>query len=101
MTGNLQYSVVTPIRDESANLERLATCLVEQSVSPRRWVIVDTGSSDDSISLAHSLAHRHSWIEVVVDPQVPHGTRRGGPIVRAFEFGVAHLIPQTDVIVKV
>ena len=48
MTRQLTYSAVTPVRNEAANLERLADSMASQSLQPRQWLIVDNGSDDES-----------------------------------------------------
>ena len=40
------YTLITPVRDDAENLERLATCVAEQTMLPKRWIIVDNGSVD-------------------------------------------------------
>lgn len=95
----LRYALVTPVRDEEANLPRLASSLSEQTVLPERWMIVDNGSTDGTVALASALAARHSWICV---SQIPGqaSPARGGQIVRAFLAGVDALDVDPDVIVK-
>ena len=96
----LRYAVVTPVRNEAGNLRRLFASLSGQSVRPECWVIVDTGSTDGTVDLARTLAHEQPWIDFVADADLG-ATKRGGPIVRAFELGVSRLQPIPDVVVKV
>jgi poly-beta-1,6-N-acetyl-D-glucosamine synthase len=97
--GGLSYSVVTPVRNEAENLGRLANALGAQRVRPRAWVIVDTGSTDETASVAAELAAREPWIST--SPlQGEAALERGGPIVRAFEAGLESLSERPDVIVK-
>ena len=96
---SLSYAVVTPARNEATNLPRLAACLVEQTVQPSAWVIVDDGSTDGTAELAQRLADEHSWMEVVAIEGDPTPAR-GGPIVRAFTAGLEHVDPSTDVVAK-
>ena len=95
----LTYSIITPARDEAKNLRRLAECLVAQVAKPTAWVIVDDGSTDETLALGSSLAEEHPWIRVVSGDG--GALERGGPIVRAFNVGLAELEPLTDVVVKV
>jgi len=95
----LQYAVVTPVRNEAGNLRRLFASLAGQSVRPVCWVLVDTGSTDGTVELAGSLAREQPWIDFVSQAD-PGTTKRGGPIVRAFETGVARLQSLPDVVVK-
>lgn len=97
--STLSYAVVTPVRNEGVNLERLATSLRRQRLPPTQWLIVDTGSTDGTDALARQLAERTAWISALA---VDGGQlARGGPIVRAFEAGVAALDRRPDVIAKV
>ncbi len=95
----LAYAAITPVRNEADNLRRLATCLAGQSIRPSRWILVDTGSTDGTLEEAGVLAAEQPWIEVVVQSGAG-STERGGPIVRAFEAGVAQLDPGPEIVVK-
>jgi len=44
----LTYAVITPVRDEAEHVARLAAALEGQTLTPAAWVIVDTGSTDDT-----------------------------------------------------
>jgi biofilm PGA synthesis N-glycosyltransferase PgaC len=95
----LSYALITPARDEAENLRRLGECLIEQTVPPFAWVIVDNGSSDETPIVARQLAQRVPWIRFLL---LPGGTRAtpGAPIVRAFRLGLEQLSERPDVIVK-
>src|SRR5215831_5278199 len=66
----LTYALVTPARDEAENLRRLAACVVEQSLLPKEWIVVDDGSSDDTLSYVGELAREYPWIRVMTSPGV-------------------------------
>jgi glycosyltransferase involved in cell wall biosynthesis len=95
--GTLTYAVVTPVRNEEANLQRLVDCLDAQTAQPAAWVIVDTGSDDETALIAAQLAGQRVWTTVI---SFPDAHARGEPIVRAFQAGVAELHEPVDVIVK-
>jgi glycosyltransferase involved in cell wall biosynthesis len=90
--------VITPVRNEVENLGRLAASLTGQMARPGAWVIVETGSDDGTHEAASALAREHDWITIVPHPDA-HA--RGGPIVRAFQAGVASLDNPCDIVVKV
>jgi len=54
------------MRDESGNLHELFLSMLSQTLRPSLWIIVDDGSTDDSLSLATRLASQHDWIRVVI-----------------------------------
>ena len=100
MSGRrLSYAVVTPVRNEVANLGRLAESLRGQELEPYAWVIVDTGSTDETPQIAAELAGQTPWISTFALGGEA-ALERGGPIVRAFEAGVASLPERPDVVVK-
>jgi poly-beta-1,6-N-acetyl-D-glucosamine synthase len=93
-----RYAVVTPARDEAANLPRLAAAMVAQTHRPAAWVLVDNGSTDETPDLARRLCAEHPWIRRIDLPN--DAMRPGAPVVRAFNAGVAALDATVDVVVK-
>ena len=96
----LSYAVVTPVRDEAENLRRLGEALATQTIAPRAWVIVDTGSSDATLDVAKELGHALSWA-TTTEISENGGNVRGGPIVRAFQTGIESLASRPNLIAKV
>jgi biofilm PGA synthesis N-glycosyltransferase PgaC len=98
-TASLSYALITPARDEAENLRRLGRCLIDQSVRPTRWIVVDNSSTDETRAVGDVLEREHSWIEVMstVGERWP---TRGGPIVRAFQAGLGALAEEPDIVVK-
>jgi glycosyltransferase involved in cell wall biosynthesis len=92
--------VVTPARDEAANLPRLASCLAGQTCPPTTWVIVENGSSDGTLELARDLSAEHPWVQVVSLPG-SSSADRGAPVVRALNAGIATLTEPPEVFVNV
>jgi poly-beta-1,6-N-acetyl-D-glucosamine synthase len=93
------YAAVTPVRNEAANLRRLAESLVSQTHQPTHWVIVDNGSEDGTLGVARELADSLNWVTVISVPgeRVP---KPGAPIVRAFHAGLREFEALPEVIVK-
>lgn len=94
------YAVITPARDEADNLPRLASCLAAQTVRPQAWHIVDNGSSDGTLDIAHQIAAQHDWVRVLSLPG-PSAADRGAPIVRALQAGIRALDQRHEVVVNV
>jgi poly-beta-1,6-N-acetyl-D-glucosamine synthase len=93
----LSYALVTPVRNEHDNLQRLAESIGKQTVLPTTWLIVDTGSTDATPELMSTLASELGFVRLTSSHQ-PHA--RGAPIVRAFHAGLATLETSPDVVIK-
>jgi glycosyltransferase involved in cell wall biosynthesis len=93
------YAVVTPVRDERENLERLAECMCAQTILPVQWIVVDNGSTDGTREVADRLAAEHPWIQPATSEPTA-APEPGAPIVRAFAVGLELLRQSVDVIVK-
>jgi poly-beta-1,6-N-acetyl-D-glucosamine synthase len=80
------YILVSPVKDEETYIETTIKAVVQQSVRPSKWVIVDDGSRDRTREIAEKYALDHPWIMVV--SHMRDGTRQpGSGIIRAFNFG--------------
>jgi poly-beta-1,6-N-acetyl-D-glucosamine synthase len=99
-TPSLRYAVITPVRNEAENLRRLAGCLTGQDVPPLEWLLVDTGSTDETVSIARSLAEEHPFVRLQYAPAELAQSQRGAPIVRAFELGLAVVDEGANIVVK-
>jgi glycosyltransferase involved in cell wall biosynthesis len=99
----LSYAVVTPARNEAANLRRLAESMVAQRHPPVAWAVVDDGSDDDTTDVVAQLARSHGWIRLLSaerrEGALSDGRRHGRDLL-AFKRGVRSL-PTADVVVKV
>ena len=95
----LEYAVVSPVRDEERNLQRLAESMFGQTHKPVAWVVVDNGSTDGTREVAEQLAREHDWVVCVASEPTPRA-EPGEPIVRAFLAGLERIAAPVDVIVK-
>jgi hypothetical protein len=90
---------VSPVKDEASHIERTAEALIGQSHRPEQWVIVDDGSTDDTLAIAAAYAEEYDWISVVKSRS--GGRReRGAPIVHAFNQGLGELDGRPEIVVK-
>ena len=102
----MRYAVVTPARDEEANLRRLAGAMLAQRLPPVEWVVVDDGSGDATPEIVRELAAAHGWIHLVQreaadrDEHVADGRRRARDL-DGFLLAAVPLRERVDVIVKV
>jgi glycosyltransferase involved in cell wall biosynthesis len=96
----LGYSVVTPARNEAANLRRLAASMAAQTLPPREWMIVDNDSTDETAAACAEIVAELAFARTMHVPAGESATIRGGPIVAAFDAGVAALDLGAGIVVK-
>jgi biofilm PGA synthesis N-glycosyltransferase PgaC len=96
----LTYSIISPVRDEADNLPRLAHSLQRQTHLPQHWVIVESGSRDQTRAVAEAMSLESDWVRLLVLPEAGE-TERGAPIVRSIHAGLALLDEPPDVVVSV
>lgn len=59
------YIVVTACKDEGNNLSNLIQSVVEQTVRPVLWVIIDDGSMDKTPEIIKEVVEKHNWIKSI------------------------------------
>jgi poly-beta-1,6-N-acetyl-D-glucosamine synthase len=82
-----RYVLITPCRDEAEYARRSLDSVVNQTVTPACWVIVDDGSSDETPAILAEYAARYDWIKILRRDN--RGRRAVGPgVVDAFYAGL-------------
>jgi glycosyltransferase involved in cell wall biosynthesis len=83
----LRCVLVTPARNEEPFIEKTIQSVVNQTVLPAKWVIVNDGSTDGTARIAGRYAALHDWIQVVDMPE--HRDRSFAAKVHCFNAGYA------------
>ncbi|MGB9492412.1 MAG: glycosyltransferase family A protein [Terriglobales bacterium] len=60
-----QYVLVTAAHNEEAFIERTIQAVCAQEMRPRKWVIVDDGSTDDTAKIVGHYAEKYSFIHLL------------------------------------
>jgi poly-beta-1,6-N-acetyl-D-glucosamine synthase len=85
-----RYVVVSPVRDEEANIARTIESMLRQTIRPVEWIVVDDGSRDRTAEILDKYAAQEPWIRVVRRPD--RGFRKsGGGVMEAFYAGYREL----------
>jgi cellulose synthase/poly-beta-1,6-N-acetylglucosamine synthase-like glycosyltransferase len=80
------YVVISPCRDEDEYMVKTLDSMVAQTHRPKKWIIVDDGSTDSSPEILRDYAARYPFIEIVT--RANRGYRKVGPgVVDAFYEG--------------
>ena len=60
----MEYILITPAKNEEDNLPILAECIINQTILPKVWVIVDDSSTDTTHEIIENLRKKYDWIYV-------------------------------------
>lgn len=80
------YVMVTPVREDAAQLDELAATVRAQERRPVLWVIVDDGSSDDTAMRLRRLRARDPWVHPVTLARTSSGEPRRRDLVVTIGF---------------
>ena len=87
-----RYIVITPCKNEGANLPDLIESMVAQTVRPVVWVIVDDGSTDDTPNIIESAMKTQDWIQSIrLDSAVRDlGLHLAGVVKKGFDYAISY-----------
>ena len=61
----MPYVLISPARNEERLIEKTIQSMITQTCLPRKWVIVNDGSTDGTESVVSKYLPEHPWIELV------------------------------------
>lgn len=67
-----KYILITPAKNEEFYLPTVADSIINQSVLPEIWIIIDDGSTDRTPEIIKNLKDKYNWIHSV---KMPEGMR--------------------------
>jgi len=95
------YVVVTPAKNEEKHLRKTIESVVNQTVSPTKWVIVDDGSTDTTFKIIQEYAAKFNWIHPVHMDTMGQNRSGGSKVVKAFYSGLREVnVSDYEFIVK-
>lgn len=85
-----RYCLITPARNEAANIDYTLSAVTAQTLLPTRWLIVDDGSTDSTADIVREWTGRFEYISLV--QRADRGSDAvGGGVVEAFKSGLGCL----------
>lgn len=95
-----EYILISPVKDEEQYIANTIESVLGQSILPKKWIIVDDGSSDATIDIINKYCKDLSWVELICLKR--DRERIPGPaVVNAFNAGYNEIKNETfDYIVK-
>jgi len=83
--NQMSYVLITPARNEEKLIEKVIQSVTSQTVTPRKWVIVNDGSIDATASIVSRYLEKFDWMELLT--LSPHRDRSFAAKVHAFNAG--------------
>jgi poly-beta-1,6-N-acetyl-D-glucosamine synthase len=81
------YCIISPARNEAEFVKKTLDSVLAQTVLPKRWIIIDDGSTDETPKILAEYAAKHDLIEV--HNRADRGRRAlGGGVVEVFNYGM-------------
>ena len=65
---NIRYIIISPVRNEEKAIELTIKSVISQIIKPILWVIVDDGSTDNTISIISKYLPIYTWIKLLKLP---------------------------------
>ncbi len=75
-----KYIIVTPAYNEAKYIGATIESVIAQTVRPLLWVIVDDGSTDETVHIIKRYAQEHEWIRYLYRPKVAGQTYFGSSV---------------------
>jgi len=85
----LSYVLISPAKNEAANIEKTLKSMVAQVIPPKEWIIVSDGSTDGTDDIVRRYTSEHPWIQLVRMPE--NRPRSFAAKVDCFKAGMQNL----------
>ena len=83
------YLVVSPVRNEAEYIETTIRSMINQTVPPSAWIVVNDGSTDKTGEIVSKYAQLHPWLKLVNRDRRQEGKdrQRGKGVIDTFYYG--------------
>ena len=95
----MDYVIITPAKNEEKYIRYTLDSVVNQTLKPVEWIIVNDGSTDRTAEIVEEYVKKHVWIKLIT---IRKNEKRapGSKVVRAFYSGYTKIKKDYDVISK-
>lgn len=76
-----RYAIVTPVKNEEQVFGKMIYSVVNQTITPQRWVIIDDGSTDGTGEMIREAISRYDWITGIHNEDQKMKRKPGGESV--------------------
>jgi len=83
----MKYTVVTPVKNEAKFIRFILDSMIGQSILPEKWIVVDDGSTDNTLEILKEYSKKYNWISIIENQTHQEERAGGSKVVRAFYKG--------------
>jgi len=85
-----KYVIISPVRNEEKYIEKTIQSVINQTIKPIEWIIVNDGSTDNTRVIIEDYAKKYAWIKVI--NRLDRGyTLVGKGVMEAFNDGFRNI----------
>ena len=82
----MKYVIITPAKNEEKLIKFILSSVVNQTIRPSKWIIVDDNSNDKTYEIVKDYARDYDWIKIT-KCSINNKRAEGAPIIKAFYVG--------------
>lgn len=97
----MDYIILTPAKNEGKYIEFTIQSIIAQTVKPKKWIIIDDGSMDETSIIVSKYVRENNFIELIKNNTQSETRSGGSKVVRAFNVGYESIRQSPfDIVVK-
>jgi len=66
----MKYNIITPLKNEERFIRNTIISVLNQKQAPKKWLIIDDHSSDNSVSIINDFINKYKFIELIPSPNI-------------------------------
>lgn len=89
VNNNMKYLIITPVKNEEKNIKYTIDSVINQTIKPINWIIVDDGSTDNTKEIIANTSNIYPWINTILLETQGKYNLSGGGEIKAFYKGLS------------
>lgn len=61
----MKVSLITTVKNEGSNIKKFLNSVIEQTLKPNEFIIVDGGSKDNTVQVIENFSKKYKWIKLI------------------------------------
>ncbi len=87
---NIKYIIISPVRNEEKYIEKTIYSVINQTIKPLEWIIINDGSTDMTKEIVEKYTSNFKWIKLI-DKKDRGFSQVGKGVIEAFNTGFKNI----------